>query len=66
MADRNVTTSLLRLITFSLVASLLLVQASTARADHASCMEKAKSYFSEIGQLLSKEKKLDHAVRRTQ
>ena len=57
MADGKVTTSLLRSITFSLVASLqLMAQASTARADHASCMEKAKSYFSEIGQLLSKEK----------
>ena len=57
MAYHKVTTSLLRSITFSLVASLLLmVQASTARADHASCMEKAKSYFAEIGQLLSKEK----------
>lgn len=57
MADRKVTTSLLRSITFSLVASLLLiVQASTARADHASCMEKAKSYFAEIDQLLAKEK----------
>lgn len=57
MADRKVTTSLLRSITFSLVASLLLMaQASTARADHASCMEKAKSYFAEIDQLLSKEK----------
>jgi len=57
MADGNVTTSLLRSITFSLAASLLLMaQASTARADHASCMEKAKSYFAEIGQLLSKEK----------
>jgi hypothetical protein len=33
-----------------------MVQASTARADHASCMEKAKSYFAEIDQLLSKEK----------
>ena len=55
MADRKVTTSLLRSITFSLAASLLLLMhASTARADHASCMEKAKSYFSEIGQLLSK------------
>jgi hypothetical protein len=57
MADQHVTTSLLRSITFSLVASLLLMaQASTARADHASCMEKAKSYFAEIDQLLSKEK----------
>jgi hypothetical protein len=57
MADRNVTTSLLRSITFFLVASLLLMaQASTVRADHASCMEKAKSYFAEIDQLLSKEK----------
>jgi hypothetical protein len=57
MADRNVTTSLLRSITFSLAASLLLIMhASTARADHASCMEKAKSYFAEIVQLLSKEK----------
>ena len=56
--DRNVTTSLLRLITFSLVSAslLLMAQASTARADHASCMEKAKSYFAEIDQLLSKEK----------
>ncbi|MEH2614664.1 hypothetical protein [Bradyrhizobium sp. AZCC 1693] len=55
MADRKVTSSLLRSITFSLVASLLLmVQASTVRA--ASCMEKAKSYFAEIDQLLSKEK----------
>jgi hypothetical protein len=67
MADRNVTTSLMRSISFSLAASLLLIMhASTARADHASCMEKAKSYFAEIVQLLSKEKKLDHAVRRTQ
>jgi hypothetical protein len=57
MADRKVTTSLVRSITFSLAASLLLMaQASTARADHASCMEKAKSYFAEIDQLLSKEK----------
>ena len=57
MADRKVTTSLLRSITFSLAASLLLMaQASTARADHASCMEKAKSYFAEIDQLLLKEK----------
>jgi len=50
------TTSLLRSITFSLVALLLIVQSSTVRADHASCMEKAKSYFAEIDQLLSKEK----------
>jgi len=57
MADGNVTTSLLRSITFSLAASLLLMaQASTARADHASCMEKAKSYFAEIDQLLLREK----------
>jgi hypothetical protein len=57
MADRKMTTSLLRSITFFLVASLLLiVQASTARADHASCMEKVKAYFAEIDQLLSKEK----------
>jgi len=57
MVDRNVTTSLVRSITFSLItSSSLLVQASTARADHASCMEKAKSYFAEIDQLLSKEK----------
>jgi len=57
MADGNVTTSLLRSITFSLAASLLLMaQASTACADHASCLEKAKSYFAEIDQLLSKEK----------
>jgi hypothetical protein len=57
MADRNVTTWLLRSFTFVLVASLLLMaQASIARADHASCMEKAKSYFAEIDQLLSKEK----------
>lgn len=57
MADVKVTTSLLRSITFSLAASLLLMaQASTARADHASCMEKAKSYFAEIDQLLLKEK----------
>jgi len=57
MVDQNVTTSLVRSITFSLItSSLLLVQGSTARADHASCMEKAKSYFAEIDQLLSKEK----------
>ena len=57
MADRKATNSIQRSIAFSLVASLLLMfQASTARADHASCMEKAKSYFSEIVQLLSIEK----------
>lgn len=56
MADRNVTTSLLRSITFSLVAFLMIVQSSTVRADHASCMEKARSYFAEIDQLLLKEK----------
>ena len=57
MADRKVTTSQLRPIAFSLVASsLLIMHASTARADHDSCMEKAKSYFAEIDQLLSKEK----------
>jgi hypothetical protein len=56
MADCTATTSLLRSITFSLVASSLMVQASHARADHASCMEKAKSCFAEIDQLLSKEK----------
>ena len=57
MADRIVTTSLVRSITFSLITSLfLLAQAPAARADHASCMEKAKSYFAEIDQLLSKEK----------
>jgi hypothetical protein len=57
MADRDVTTSLVRSLALSLVASLLLMaQASTVRADHASCMEKAKSYFSEIVDLLSKEK----------
>jgi hypothetical protein len=66
MADRNVTTSLLRLTTFSLVVSLLLTaQASTARADHASCMEKAKSYFLKSISCCQK-KKLDHAFRRTQ
>jgi hypothetical protein len=36
--------------------SLLLVPASTARADPALCLEKAKSYFAEIDQLLAKEK----------
>src|SRR3954451_752905 len=57
MADRNVITSLVRSMTFSLItSSLLLAQPSAARANHASCMEKAKSYFAEIGQLLSKEK----------
>jgi len=57
MADRKVTTSQLRPIAFSLVASsLLIMHASTARADHDSCMENAKSYFAEIDQLLSKEK----------
>jgi len=57
MTDGKVTTSLLRSIIFSLAASLLLMaQASTARADHASCMEKAKSYFAKIDQLLLKEK----------
>jgi hypothetical protein len=57
MADQNVTTSLLRSMTFSLItSSLLLAQLSAARADPVLCMEKAKSYFSEIGQLLSKEK----------
>jgi hypothetical protein len=57
MADRKATISIQRSIAFSLVASLLLMfQASTARADHASCMEKAKSYFAEIVQLLSIEK----------
>jgi hypothetical protein len=45
-------------MTFSLLValSLLLAQASTARADHASCMEKARLYFAELNQLLSKEK----------
>ena len=56
MANRKVTISLLRSITFFLVALLLIVPSSTVRADHASCMEKAKSYFAEIDQLLSKEK----------
>ena len=57
MADQNVTTSLLRSMTFSLItSSLLLAQLSAARADPVLCLEKAKSYFSEIGQLLSKEK----------
>jgi len=57
MADQNVTTSLLRSMTFSLItSSLLLAQLSAARADPVLCMEKAKSYFSEIGQLQSKEK----------
>jgi hypothetical protein len=57
MADQNVTTSLLRLMTFSLItSSLLLAQLSSARADPVLCLEKAKSYFAEIGQLLSKEK----------
>jgi hypothetical protein len=57
MADRKVTTSQLRSIAFSLAASsLLIMHASTARADHDSCMEKAKSYFAEIDQLLAKEK----------
>ncbi len=57
MAVRKVTTSILRSIAFAMVVSLLLMlQALTARADHASCMEKAKSYFSEIVLLLSKEK----------
>ena len=36
--------------------SLLLVPASTARADPALCLEKAKFYFAEIDQLLAKEK----------
>jgi hypothetical protein len=57
MADQNVTTSLLRSMTFSLItSSLLLAQLSAARADPVLCLEKAKSYFAEIGQLLSKEK----------
>jgi hypothetical protein len=57
MAYQNVTTSLARSVTFSLVtSSLLLVQASATRADSVLCLEKAKSYFAEIGQLLSKEK----------
>ncbi|MEH2496317.1 hypothetical protein V1294_002796 [Bradyrhizobium sp. AZCC 1678] len=57
MADQNVITSLVRSMTFSLVtASLLIVQASPTRADPVLCLEKAKSYFAEIGQLLSKEK----------
>lgn len=45
-------------LAFSLMAalSLLLAQASTAHADHASCMEKARLYFAELNQLLSKEK----------
>ena len=57
MAYQNVTTSLARSLTFSLItASLLLAQASATRADPVLCLEKAKSYFAEIGQLLSKEK----------
>jgi hypothetical protein len=57
MSYQKVTTSLARWMTSSLVASsLLLIQASTARADPTLCLEKAKSYFAEIGQLLSKEK----------
>ena len=57
MADQNVTTSLLRSMTFSLItSSLLLAQLSAARADPVLCLEKAKSYFAEIDQLLSKEK----------
>jgi hypothetical protein len=57
MANQNVTTSLARSVTFSLIASsLLLAQASATRADPVLCLEKAKSYFAEIDQLLSKEK----------
>ena len=57
MAYQNVTTSLERSMTLSLViSSLLLSQASTARADPTLCLEKAKSYFAEISQLLSKER----------
>ena len=57
MAYQNVTTSLVRSVTFSLItSSLLLAQASATRADPVLCLEKAKSYFAEIGQLLSKEK----------
>ncbi|WP_028347302.1 hypothetical protein [Bradyrhizobium murdochi] len=57
MAYQNVTTSLARLMMFSLVTfSLLLVQASAVRADPVLCLEKAKTYFAEIDQLLSKEK----------
>ena len=57
MAFQNVTTSLVRSVMFSLItSSLLIVQASATRADPVLCLEKAKSYFAEIGQLLSKEK----------
>ena len=57
MAFQNVTTSLVRSVMFSLItSSLLIVQASATRAQPVLCLEKAKSYFAEIGQLLSKEK----------
>src|SRR5438034_5276385 len=57
MVDQNVTISLVRSMAFSLItSSLLLAQASATRADPVLCLEKAKSYFAEIGQLLSKEK----------
>ncbi|KRR27950.1 hypothetical protein CQ14_08985 [Bradyrhizobium lablabi] len=57
MADRNVITSLVRSMTFSLITfSLLLAQPSAAHADSVTCLEKAKSYFAEIDQLLLKEK----------
>ncbi|OCK54241.1 hypothetical protein [Bradyrhizobium sp. LMTR 3] len=57
MTYQKMTTSLARSMVFSLAASsLLLIQASTVRADPALCLEKAKSYFAEIDQLLSKEK----------
>jgi hypothetical protein len=57
MTRQKVTISLARSTTLSLItSSLLLVQASTARADPALCLEKTKSYFAEIDQLLSKEK----------
>src|SRR5437762_5211650 len=57
MVDQNVTISLVRSMAFSLItSSLLLAQASATRADPVLCLEKAKSYFAEIVQLLSKEK----------
>jgi hypothetical protein len=57
MTYQKVRTSLVRSVTFSLVtSSLLLIQASTARADPTLCLEKAKLYFAEIDQLLAKEK----------
>jgi hypothetical protein len=46
--------------------SLWLTHTSSANADTDHCVQRMASYVAELDQLLAKEKKLDHAISRTQ